>query len=88
MYRQCNKEEHTKGHAVEKLHERLLAISGVDDDGVYRDGASKRVQRSELVLGSLKRLWDEALASLDFEVPTRGVGLAAVGSLARGQMGP
>ena len=80
--------DHTMGHAVEKLHERLLAISGVDDDGVYRDGASKRARRSELVLGSLKRLWDEALASLDFEVPTRGVGLAAVGSLARGQMGP
>lgn len=76
------------GHAVEKLHDRLMEISRVDDDGVYRYGAEKRSQRSELVKTSLKALWQEASAEVDFDLPESGVGLAAVGSLARGQMGP
>jgi [protein-PII] uridylyltransferase len=76
------------GQAVGHLHDRLLLISKVDDDGVYRDGERKRAARSELVNESLRLLWDEAVASVDFHMPLTGVGLAAVGSLARGQMGP
>ncbi|MCH4160031.1 MAG: nucleotidyltransferase domain-containing protein [Bifidobacterium sp.] len=74
--------------AVGELHNRLLAISNVDVDGVYRDGARKRAERSQVVNDSLKQLWDEAVSSVNFQVPSTGVGLAAVGSLARGQMGP
>ena len=32
--------------------------------------------------------WQEALDAVSFEVPATGIGLGAVGSLARGQVGP
>ncbi|PLS32142.1 protein-PII uridylyltransferase [Bifidobacterium margollesii] len=77
--------------AVDGLKDRLLAVSRPDDDGVYRNGEAKRAKRMEIVLESLRQLWAEATASMNdggSEVPAQGVGLAAVGSLARGQIGP
>ncbi|KFI95403.1 nucleotidyltransferase domain-containing protein [Bifidobacterium stellenboschense] len=74
--------------AVDGLKQRFMAMSQPDADGVYRDGAKKRRERTELALDCLTRLWDEAKADVDFDVPDRGIGLAAVGSLARGQIGP
>lgn len=74
--------------AVAGLKQRFMELSQPDADGVYRDGASKRKTRTELAMSCLKRLWDEACESVSFEVPSSGIGLAAVGSLARGQIGP
>lgn len=77
--------------AVDGLKDRLLAVSQPDDDGVYRHGEDKRAKRVEIVLDSLHQLWDDAVASMKeagSEVPAKGVALAAVGSLARRQIGP
>ena len=74
--------------AVEGLKKRFMAMSQPDKDGVYRDGAAKREARTRLAMDSLKRLWEEACGEVSFEVPPSGIGLGAVGSLARGQVGP
>ncbi|PAU69971.1 protein-PII uridylyltransferase [Bifidobacterium italicum] len=74
--------------AVDDLKERMLALSAPDADGVLRAGAGKRTARTALAMDALARLWDEARAAVPFDVPSRGIGLAAVGSLARGQLGP
>ncbi|MGO4922979.1 HD domain-containing protein [Bifidobacterium choerinum] len=74
--------------AVDDLRQRLLALSEPDMDGVLRDGAAKRAARTALTMDALARLWDEACAAVPFDVPRDGIGLAAVGSLARGQLGP
>ncbi len=75
-------------NAVEGLKQRFIQLSQPDADEVYRDGASKRKMRTQLAMSCLKRLWNEACESVSFEVPSSGIGLAAVGSLARGQIGP
>ncbi|OZG69509.1 [protein-PII] uridylyltransferase family protein [Bifidobacterium eulemuris] len=74
--------------AVDGLKRRFMEISQPDDDGVYRDGAAKRQARTTLAMDALRELWREACGSVSFAVPDSGVGLAAVGSLARGQVGP
>lgn len=63
-------------------------MSQPDADGVYRDGTAKRAARTALAMTALKNLWAEACKAAGFSVPATGVGLAAVGSLARGQIGP
>lgn len=65
-----------------------MDMSQPDDDGVYRDGAGKRKARTELAMSCLKQLWAEACEAVTFDVPKEGIGFAAVGSLARGQVGP
>ena len=74
--------------AVTGLGERFLEMSRPDADGVYRDGEGKRAARTALAMSALKDLWTQACAAVDFDVPSAGVGFAAVGSLARGQVGP
>ena len=74
--------------AVDGLKQRFMAMSQPDTDGIYRNGASKRKARTQLAMDSLKRLWSEACAAVSFDVPAAGIGLGAVGSLARGQVGP
>lgn len=74
--------------AVDGLKARFLELSAPDADGVYRDGAGKRRARTALTMDRLRALWDEACAATSFVVPDRGVGLAATGSLSRGQIGP
>ena len=71
--------------AVDGLKARFLELSAPDADGVYRDGAGKRRARTALAMDRLRALWDEACAATSFVVPDRGVGLAATGSLSRGQ---
>ena len=39
-------------------------------------------------MGNLTQLWNEACETVSFDVPATGIGLGAVGSLARGQVGP
>ncbi|KAB5607926.1 nucleotidyltransferase domain-containing protein [Bifidobacterium jacchi] len=73
---------------VDHLNKRFLAISQPDDDGVYRNGSAKRKARTELAMTCLRELWSQAAAEVSFDVPDEGIGLAAVGSLARGQIGP
>ncbi len=89
-------ERGTMASAVDGLKDSLLAMSGLDADGVYRDGSTKREQRSQLVFTALRRLWNEAIEQAaataaehgeNWEQP-HGIGLAAVGSLARHQLGP
>ncbi|MFT8704903.1 protein-PII uridylyltransferase [Bifidobacterium aquikefiricola] len=74
--------------AVQGLHDKLVAMSQPDSDGVYRQGSVKRAQRSEFVVNALSTLWQYASDELPFDIPETGVGLAAVGSLARKQLGP
>ncbi|MBW3088318.1 HD domain-containing protein [Bifidobacterium sp. 82T24] len=74
--------------AVDGLKAKLVAVSQPDDDGVYRNGAEKRAKRVDIVLESLRQLWSDALESMGADAPDHGVGLAAVGSLARRQIGP
>ncbi|NEG54922.1 [protein-PII] uridylyltransferase family protein [Bifidobacterium platyrrhinorum] len=74
--------------AVDGLKQRFMEMSRPDADGVYRDGAAKRRARTALAKDRLCALWTEATQSVDFPVPDHGIGLAAVGSLARGQIGP
>ena len=78
----------TMSNAMEGLKRRFMELSRPDEDGVYRDGAGKREARTQLAVSCLKRLWDEACAGASFDVPSHGIGLAAVGSLARRQIGP
>lgn len=73
--------------AVDGLKQRFMAMSQPDADGVYRNGAAKRKARTELAMGNLTQLWNEACEAV-FDVPATGIGLGAVGSLARGQVGP
>lgn len=65
-----------------------MAMSQPDADGVYRNGAAKRKARTDLAMGNLTQLWNEACEAVSFDVPATGIGLGAVGSLARGQVGP
>ena len=74
--------------AVDGLKQRFMAMSQPDADGVYRNGAAKRKARTDLAMGNLTQLWNEACEAVSFDVPTTGIGLGAVGSLARGQVGP
>lgn len=74
--------------AVDGLKQRFMAMSQPDADGVYRNGAAKRKARTELAMGNLTQLWNEACEAVSFDVPATGIGLGAVGSLARGQVGP
>ena len=74
--------------AVDGLKQRFMAMSQPDDDGVYRNGTAKRKARTDLAMDCLKQLWVEACDGVGFDVPSKGIGLAAVGSLARGQVGP
>ncbi len=74
--------------AVDGLKQRFMAMSQPDPDGVYRNGAQKRKARTELAMSCLKELWSEACEAVSFDVPSTGIGLGAVGSLARGQVGP
>ena len=76
------------GSAVDGLKQRFMDMSQPDGDGVYRNGTAKRKARTELAVGCLRKLWAEALDAVPFAVPDGGIGLAAVGSLARGQVGP
>lgn len=74
--------------AVDGLKARMFALGAPDKDGVMRGGTAKRAARTRLAMEALAELWDEACAAVPFDVPPRGIGLAAVGSLARGQLGP
>ena len=74
--------------AVDGLKQRFMAMSQPDADGVYRNGAAKRKARTDLAMGNLTQLWNEACEAVSFDVPATGIGLGAVGSLARGQVGP
>lgn len=74
--------------AVDHLKSRFMELSRPDADGIYRNGAAKRKARTDLAVECLTRLWDEASSGVGFDMPSSGVGLAAVGSLARGQIGP
>ncbi len=74
--------------AVSDLKTRMLELSAPDAHGVLRDGATKRAARTALAMDALAQLWNEAAQAVPFDVPSRGVALAAVGSLARGQIGP
>ena len=65
-----------------------MDMSQPDDDGVYRNGATKRKARTELAMQCLTELWNAACRMSLSPVPDSGIGFAAVGSLARGQLGP
>lgn len=65
-----------------------MDMSQPDDDGVYRNGATKRKARTELAMQCLTELWNAGCKDVSFPVPDSGIGFAAVGSLARGQLGP
>ena len=65
-----------------------MDMSQPDDDGVYRNGATKRKALTELAMQCLTELWNAACKDVSFPVPDSGIGFAAVGSLARGQLGP
>ena len=73
--------------AVDGLKQRFMDMSQPDADGVYRNGAAKRKARTDLAMDCLKQLWQEACQTVSFDVPQSGIGLGAVGSLARGQVG-
>ncbi|WP_049184796.1 nucleotidyltransferase domain-containing protein [Bifidobacterium scardovii] len=74
--------------AVDNLKRRFMDMSRPDADGIYRNGAAKRRARTELAMECLQALWAEACDAVPFAVPGTGIGLASVGSLARGQIGP
>lgn len=74
--------------AVDGLKQTLLELSAPDADGVYRGGAAKRKARTQAARAALGNLWQEAVEAVPFDVPREGIGFAAVGSLARGQIGP
>lgn len=74
--------------AVDGLKQRFMDMSQPDSDGIYRHGAAKRKARTELAMDCLQRLWQEAVEAVSFDVPATGIGFGAVGSLARGQVGP
>ena len=64
--------------AVDGLKQRFMAMSQPDADGVYRNGAAKRKARTELAMGNLTQLWNEACEAVSFDVPATGIGLGAV----------
>ena len=74
--------------AMSTLKQQFLELSEPDDDGVYRNGSARRMARTNLAMRELESLWNEAVHSVPFQIPDSGIGLAAVGSLARGQIGP
>lgn len=74
--------------AVDGLKQRFMDMSQPDDAGIYRNGSAKRKARTELAMQCLTELWQEACKGVSFSVPDSGIGFAAVGSLARGQLGP
>ncbi|RSX51013.1 protein-PII uridylyltransferase [Bifidobacterium goeldii] len=74
--------------AVDGLKQRFMDMSQPDQDGIYRNGAAKRKARTALAMDCLRQLWQQAVDSVSFSVPTTGIGFGAVGSLARGQVGP
>ena len=74
--------------AVDGLKQRFMDMSQPDADGVYRNGAAKRKARTDLAMDCLTKLWQEACQTVSFDAPQAGIGLGAVGSLARGQVGP
>lgn len=74
--------------AMSTLKQQFLELSEPDADGVYRNGSAKRMARTNLAMRELEALWNEAVYSVPFQIPDSGIGLAAVGSLARGQIGP
>ena len=76
------------GSPVDNLKSRLLEMSSPDQNGCYLHGQARRRQRTEFVQQCLRELWNQARTNVSFEVPEQGVALAAVGSLARGQLGP
>ena len=63
--------------AVDGLKQRFMAMSQPDADGVYRNGAAKRKARTELPMGNLTQLWNEACEAVSFDVPATGIGLGA-----------
>lgn len=65
-----------------------MDMSQPDADGVYRGGSAKRRARTELAMDCLRRLWSDAVAAVPFDMPSTGIEFGAVGSLARGQIGP
>ncbi len=60
--------------AVDGLKQRFMAMSQPDADGVYRNGAAKRKARTELAMGNLTQLWNEACEAVSFDVPATGIG--------------
>ena len=56
-----------------------MDMSQPDDDGVYRNGATKRKARTELAMQCLTELWNAACKDVSFPVPDSGIGFAAVG---------
>lgn len=52
--------------AVDGLKQRFMAMSQPDADGVYRNGAAKRKARTDLAMGNLTQLWNEACETVSF----------------------
>lgn len=66
------------------MKERIAQLSAANAHGLYRDGAARRAARTDAVVEALQLLWNRVLTVSSEE----GIGLAAVGSAARGQLGP
>ena len=47
-----------------------MDMSQPDDDGVYRNGATKRKARTELAMQCLTELWNAACKDVSFPCPT------------------
>ena len=88
LHRAAGKDRVHMTSAVDGLKQRFMALSQPDSDGVYRNGAAKRKARTDLAMRCLRQLWRDACGQVSFDVPSTGIGLGAVGSLARGQVGP
>ena len=54
--------------AVDGLKQRFMAMSQPDADGVYRNGAAKRKARTDLAMGNLTQLWNEACETVRWHV--------------------
>ncbi|PVV60773.1 protein-PII uridylyltransferase, partial [Bifidobacterium animalis subsp. lactis] len=74
--------------AMSTLKQQFLELSEPDAAGVYRNGSAQRMARTNLAMRALEALWNEAVHSVPLQIPDSGIGLAAGGSLARGQIGP
>lgn len=57
--------------AVDGLKQRFMAMSQPDADGVYRNGAAKRKARTDLAMGNLTQLWNEACEAVSFDAGNR-----------------
>ena len=57
-----------------------MDMSQPDDDGVYRNGATKRKARTELAMQCLTELWNAACKDVSFPVPDSGIVLAVDGA--------